>query len=117
MGPDGPHEKNHREECQRLCMWFFDGREIAGINPNPHEQGHSRKSLHIPPFSQQDGVRPFRVRAKGAQRVTKPGVQQEDPDDAHENVNRVPRKHPSLPARPPMEVWQVLLQLARHACV
>ena len=47
VGPDGPHEKNHSEKCQRAYSGFSGCLEIAGVNLNPHEQDHSKKPIYF----------------------------------------------------------------------
>lgn len=46
-GPDGPRESNHSGVGRRHYAGLSMCTEIAGVNPNRHEQNHSRKGIHL----------------------------------------------------------------------
>lgn len=51
LGPDSLHEGNHRRECQRKFGGLHRCEELTGVNLNPHEQNHSKKTRHLPTLS------------------------------------------------------------------
>ena len=48
LQPDNPHESNHEEKYRKRFSGFSLCEELAGINPNPYEQNHSKKTKHLP---------------------------------------------------------------------
>lgn len=45
MGPNKPHEANHRESCSRRHSGLSTCLELTGVNLNPLEQNHAKKHL------------------------------------------------------------------------
>lgn len=48
LGPDGPHEGNHQGPCQDKYGGLSKCKAITGVNGNPHEQNHSKKTKYLP---------------------------------------------------------------------
>lgn len=51
LGPDGPHEGNHQGACQEKYGGGTRCKQLTGVNLNPHEQNHSKKTKYLPSVS------------------------------------------------------------------
>ena len=47
MGPDRPYETKHAEKCRQKYSGLSTCLELQGVNLNPHEQNHSKKTKHL----------------------------------------------------------------------
>ena len=47
LGPDGPHEGNHNEECQKKYSGLSSCRQLPGANLNVHEQHHAKLPKYL----------------------------------------------------------------------
>ena len=48
LGPDKPHGANHKDKCRKRFNGLSSCEELTGMNLNPHEQNHSKKTKHLP---------------------------------------------------------------------